>query len=349
MNAPERIRLTEFSHGGGCGCKIAPAILSEILASTPIRGLPKDLLVGTETSDDAAVYRLNDTQALVATTDFFTPIVDDPYDFGRIAATNALSDIYAMGGRPILALAIVGMPLDKLPVSVIQKILEGGESVCAQAGIPIAGGHSIDTLEPIYGLVGLGLVHPDKVKRNSTALAGDVLVLGKPLGVGILSAALKKGTLSEAGYRAMLATTTQLNTPGVALAEMPEVHAVTDVTGFGLAGHLLEVLRGSKLAGEVRFNSLPVMAEALEWAKQGVATGASDRNWKGYGQEVQLAAGAPEWQRKLLSDPQTSGGLLVACAPRAEKAVLAEFATRGFAKARTIGRLSAGAPRLVIT
>ena len=349
MNAPERIRLTEFSHGGGCGCKIAPALLTQILASTPIRGLPRDLLVGTETSDDAAVYRLNDTQALVATTDFFTPIVDDPYDFGRIAATNALSDIYAMGGRPILALAIVGMPLDKLPVSVIQKILEGGESVCAQAGIPIAGGHSIDTLEPIYGLVGLGLVHPDKVKRNSTALAGDVLVLGKPLGVGILSAALKKGTLSEAGYRAMLATTTQLNTPGVALAEMPEVHAVTDVTGFGLAGHLLEVLRGSKLAGEVRFNSLPVMAEALEWAKQGVATGASDRNWKGYGQEVQLAAGAPEWQRKLLSDPQTSGGLLVACAPRAEKAVLAEFATRGFAKARTIGRLSAGAPRLVIT
>ena len=345
----DKIRLTEFSHGGGCGCKIAPAILSEILATTPMRGLPRDLLVGTETSDDAAVYRLNDTQALVATTDFFTPIVDDPYDFGRIAATNALSDIYAMGGRPILALAIVGMPLDKLPVSVIQKILEGGESVCAQAGIPIAGGHSIDTLEPIYGLVGLGLVHPDKVKRNSTALAGDVLVLGKPLGVGILSAALKKGTLSEAGYRAMLATTTQLNTPGVALAEMPEVHAVTDVTGFGLAGHLLEVLRGSKLAGEVRFNSLPVMAEALEWAKQGVATGASDRNWKGYGQEVQLAAGAPEWQRKLLSDPQTSGGLLVACAPRAEKAVLAEFATRGFAKARTIGRLSAGAPRLVIT
>jgi selenide,water dikinase len=349
MNAPERIRLTEFSHGGGCGCKIAPAILSEILATTPMRGLPRDLLVGNETSDDAAVYRLSATQALVATTDFFTPIVDDPHDFGRIAAANALSDIYAMGGKPIMALAIVGMPLEKLPVSAIRKILEGGEAVCAQAGIPIAGGHSIDTLEPIYGLVGLGLVHPDKVKRNSTALAGDVLVLGKPLGVGILSAALKKGTLSEAGYRAMLATTTQLNTPGVALAEMPEVHAVTDVTGFGLAGHLLEVLRGSKLAGEVRFNSLPVMAEALEWAKQGVATGASDRNWKGYGQEVQLAAGAPEWQRKLLSDPQTSGGLLVACAPRAEKAVLAEFATRGFAKARTIGRLSAGAPRLVIT
>jgi len=348
MNAPERIRLTEYSHGGGCGCKIAPALLSEILASTPIRGLPKDLLVGTESSDDAAVYRLNDTQALVATTDFFTPIVDDPYDFGRIAATNALSDIYAMGGKPLLALAIVGMPLDKLPVSVIRRILEGGESVCAAVGIPIAGGHSIDTLEPIYGLVGLGLVHPDKVKKNSTARAGDVLVLGKPLGIGILSAALKKGKLSEAGYRAMLACTTQLNTPGEALAEMPEVHAVTDVTGFGLAGHLLEILRGSKLAGEVRFDSLPMIAEALEWVKQGVATGASDRNWKGYGEDVQLPAGAPDWMRKLLSDPQTSGGLLVACAPQAEQAVLAEFSKRGFAEARTVGRLSAGAPRLAI-
>ena len=348
MNAPERIRLTEYSHGGGCGCKIAPALLSEILASTPIRGLPTELLVGTETSDDAAVYRLNDTQALVATTDFFTPIVDDPYDFGRIAATNALSDIYAMGGRPIMALAIVGMPLEKLPVSVIQKILEGGESVCAQAGIPIAGGHSIDTLEPIYGLVGLGLVHPDKVKKNSTARAGDVLVLGKPLGIGILSAALKKGKLSEAGYRAMLACTTQLNTPGEALAEMPEVHAVTDVTGFGLAGHLLEILRGSKLAGEVRFDSLPMIAEALEWVKQGVATGASDRNWKGYGEDVQLPAGAPDWMRKLLSDPQTSGGLLVACAPQAEQAVLAEFSKRGFAEARTVGRLQAGAARLTV-
>jgi selenide,water dikinase len=349
MNAPERIRLTEFSHGGGCGCKIAPALLTQILASTPIRGLPRDLLVGTETSDDAAVYRLNDTQALVATTDFFTPIVDDPYDFGRISATNALSDIYAMGGRPFMALAIVGMPLDKLPVSVIQKILEGGEAVCAQAGIPIAGGHSIDTLEPIYGLVGLGLVHPDKVKKNSTARAGDVLVLGKPLGVGILSAVLKKGKLSEAGYRALLASTTQLNTPGEALADMADVHAVTDITGFGLAGHLLEMLRGSKLAGEVRFDSLPVMAEALEWVKQGVATGASDRNWKGYGAEVQLPAGAPQWMRKLISDPQTSGGLLVACAPQAEKAVLAEFAKRGFAEARTIGQLSAGAPRLTIS
>jgi selenide, water dikinase len=348
MNAPEKIRLTAFSHGGGCGCKIAPAVLSEILASTPIRGLPPELLVGTETSDDAAVYRLNDDQALVATTDFFTPIVDDPHDFGRIAATNALSDIYAMGGKPILALAIVGMPLDKLPVSVIQQILEGGESVCAAAGIPIAGGHSIDTLEPIYGLVGLGLVHPGKVKKNSGARVGDLLVLGKPLGVGILSAVLKKGKISEAGYRQMIEVTTQLNTPGEALADMPSVHALTDVTGFGLAGHLLEIARGSKLAAEVTFDDLPMIDEVLEWAKQGVATGASDRNWNGYGADVRMPAGAPDWMRKLLSDPQTSGGLLVACAPQAEAAVLKAFADRGFARARTIGRMTVGAPRLAI-
>ncbi len=346
MNAPERIRLTEFSHGGGCGCKIAPAILSEILASTPIRGLPKDLLVGTETADDAAVYRLNDTQALVATTDFFTPIVDDPFDFGRIAATNAISDVYAMGGRPIFALAIVGMPLEKLPVSVIQKILEGGESVCAAAGIPIAGGHSIDTLEPIYGLVALGIVDPRNVKRNSTAKAGDSLILGKPLGIGILSAALKKGKLSESGYRAMLDWTTRLNTPGEALADMPGVHALTDVTGFGLAGHLLEILRGSRLAGEVNFDAVPVIGEALDWAKQGVATGASDRNWKGYGNEVALPAGFAEWKRKLLCDPQTSGGLLVSCAPAAVPRVLAEFQQRGFAETQVIGKVVKGEPRL---
>ena len=349
MNAPEKIRLTEFSHGGGCGCKIAPAVLSEILASTPIRGLPKELLVGTETADDAAVYRLNDEQALVATTDFFTPIVDDPHDFGRIAATNALSDVYAMGGRPILALAIVGMPLDQLPVAVIQRILEGGESVCAAAGIPIAGGHSIDTLEPIYGLVALGLVHPDKVKKNSGARAGDVLVLGKPLGVGILSAALKKGKISAAGYRQMLEYTTQLNTPGEALAGMPGVHALTDVTGFGLAWHLLEILRGSKLSAEVTFDAVPVIAEALEWARQGVATGASERNLKSHGHEVGLPAGFPDWKRNLLTDPQTSGGLLVACAPQAQAEVLRAFTARGFTEARTIGRLTAGAPRLTIT
>ncbi len=348
MNAPERIRLTEFSHGGGCGCKIAPAVLSEILSAAPLRGLPKDLLVGTETADDAAVYRLNDSQALVATTDFFTPIVDDPFDFGRIAATNAISDVYAMGGRPIFALAILGMPLEKLPLGVIRKILEGGESVCAAAGIPIAGGHSIDTLEPIYGLVALGLVHPKNIKKNSTAKAGDVLILGKPLGIGILSAALKQGKLSDAGYRAMLDWTTRLNTPGEALAGMAGVHALTDVTGFGLAGHLLEILRGSGLAGEVRFDALPVIAEALDWVKQGLATGASERNWKGYGREVALPADFPDWKRKLLCDPQTSGGLLVSCAPHAVDAVLAAFNDGGFAQAVVIGELTTGGARLSV-
>jgi selenide, water dikinase len=347
MNAPERIRLTEFSHGGGCGCKIAPAVLSEILAAAPIRGIPKELLVGTETADDAAVYKLNDTQALVATTDFFTPVVDDPYDFGRIAATNAISDVYAMGARPIMALALVGMPLEKLPVSVIRRVLEGGESVCAAAGIPIAGGHSIDTLEPIYGLVALGLVHPDKVKRNSSAKAGDKLILGKPLGIGVLSAALKKGKLSESGYRQMIEWTTKLNTPGEALADMPGVHALTDVTGFGLAGHLLEICRGSRLSAEVDFSAVPVIAEALDWAKQGVATGASERNWKGYGHEVQLSG--EEWKRKLLTDPQTSGGLLVACAADAVPQVLSEFEKRGFSGARVIGSLAAGPARLTVT
>jgi selenide,water dikinase len=349
MNAPAgKFRLTDLSHGGGCGCKMAPAVLSEILASTPIRGLPQDLLVGTATSDDAAVYRLNDRQAIVATTDFFTPIVDDPYDFGRIAATNAISDVYAMGATPIFALAVVGMPLEKLPVAMIQRILAGGESVCAAAGIPIAGGHSIDTLEPIYGLVALGLVHPDHVKRNSTARAGDALILGKPLGVGILSAALKRQKLSDAGYHAMLASTTQLNTPGIALGELDEVHALTDVTGFGLAGHLLEICRGSSVSAQVKFDALPLIPGALEWAQQGIATGASERNWQSYGHDVALPADAPEWVKKLVTDPQTSGGLLVACAPQAADRVLEEFRRQGFASAARIGSLSEGPARVSV-
>jgi selenide, water dikinase len=349
MNAPtDLIRLTQFSHGGGCGCKIAPALLTEILAKAPIRGLPAELMVGIEPGDDAAVYRLNDSQALVATTDFFTPIVDDPYDFGRIAATNALSDVYAMGGTPIFALAIVGMPIEKLPVEAIQKIIAGGESVCAKAGIPIAGGHSIDTLEPIYGLVALGLVHPDKVKRNDRARAGDSLVLGKPLGVGILSAALKQGKLFPAGYKQMLAATTLLNTPGTRLADMDAVHAMTDVTGFGLAGHLLGICRGSKLGAEVRFDSVPLLPEALEWARQGVATGASDRNWKSYGHEVRLPEGFADWKRKLITDPQTSGGLLVACSPEAEAQVIAQFRRDGFTHAAKIGAMRSGDARLSV-
>src|SRR5690349_4805496 len=227
LNAITDIRLTSFSHGGGCGCKIAPGVLSDILRNARTPFIPPQLLVGIETGDDAAVYQLNDSQALIATTDFFMPIVDDPYDFGRIAATNAISDVYAMGGTPIMALAIVGMPIDRLPVEIIRSILDGGQSVCEAARIPIAGGHTIDSVEPIYGLVVMGLVHPDRIKKNAGARAGDKLILGKPLGVGVLSAAVKKNKLGAAGYEQLIASTTKLNTPGALLSELPGVHAMT--------------------------------------------------------------------------------------------------------------------------
>jgi len=327
-------------------------VLSRIIAESPLKTLPADLLVGVETGDDAAVYRLNESQAVVATTDFFMPIVDDARDFGRIAAANALSDVYAMGGRPIFALAIVGMPLAKLPEDVIHTILEGGASICAEAGIPIAGGHSIDAPEPMYGLVGLGIVHPDKVKRNSGARAGDLLVLGKPLGIGILSAALKKELLSSAGYDEMVRWTTKLNVTGTALADLAGVHAVTDVTGFGFAGHLLEICRGSQLDCTVGFDQLPLIAEAVAHLKAGIATGASARNWASYGEAVALPANMPEWQQKMITDPQTSGGLLVACAPDCVDAVLAAFHADGFDRAAVIGRFAAlggVSPRLTIT
>jgi selenide,water dikinase len=342
------VRLTQFSHGGGCGCKISPAILSEILANMPVGASYPDLLVGTESSDDAAVYRLNDSQAIVATTDFFMPIVDDAFDFGRIAATNAISDIYAMGAQPIMALAIVGMPVGKLPVETIRDILRGGESVCRAAGIPVGGGHSIDSPEPIYGLVALGIVHPGKVKRNDQARAGDVLILGKGLGVGIMSAALKKGELSEEGYRQMVGSTTQLNTPGSALAAMQGVHALTDVTGFGLLGHLLEICRGSGLGAQVDFGRLPILPAALELVQRGHAPGAVDRNWASYGHEVELLADMPEWQRKLLCDPQTSGGLLVSCAADDADRVLEVFRQEGFGYASVIGNMEEGAAKVSV-
>lgn len=342
------IKLTQFSHGGGCGCKISPAILSQLLADSPLRSIPKELLVGTESSDDAAVYQLNDEQALIATTDFFTPIVDQPHDFGRIAATNAISDIYAMGGKPIMALAIVGMPLDKLPLEVIKQILAGGESVCAAAGIPIAGGHSIDVLEPIYGLVVLGLIHPKKVKRNNGAQAGDKIILGKPLGVGILSAALKKDLLDEAGYQAMLGYTTQLNAVGVQLSECEGVNALTDVTGFGLAGHLLEICRGSQLKATVEFNQVPMIDQAIPFVQNGIFTGASSRNWAGYGNEVEISKHLPSWVQNLITDPQTSGGLLVTCQADQELNVLRIFQEAGFLEAKTIGQLSPGESKLAL-
>jgi selenide,water dikinase len=341
-------RLTSLSHGGGCGCKIAPAVLSNLLKrSMPLPTFP-DLLVGTETADDAAVYRLNDEQAIIATTDFFMPIVDDPYDFGRIAATNALSDVYAMGGKPILALALVGMPINVLPHDVIAAVLRGGEDVCTQAGIPVAGGHSIDSVEPIYGLAALGVVHPQRVKRNAAAQAGDVLVLGKPLGVGVLSAALKKNQLSDAGYAQMIESTTKLNRPGTALAALPGVHALTDVTGFGLLGHALEMARGAGLGARVRYADLPWLDGVDAFAAAGVFTGASGRNWASYGEQVQLADGLPATARALLTDPQTSGGLLVACTPDTVDEVLAIFRDDGFARATVIGEMTGGPARIEV-
>ncbi|HJV52510.1 MAG TPA: selenide, water dikinase SelD [Noviherbaspirillum sp.] len=344
MNLPSDtdIKLTSFSHGGGCGCKIAPGVLAEILKKSSGFPVPKELMVGIETADDAAVYKLNDEQALIATTDFFMPIVDDPYDFGRIAATNAISDVYAMGGTPIMALALVGMPINKLPPDIIGKILQGGETVCAQAGIPVAGGHTIDSVEPIYGLVALGLVHPSRVKRNADARAGDKLILGKPLGVGVLSAALKKNALDAAGYTAMIDNTTKLNTPGKSLSALPGVHAMTDVTGFGLLGHTLEMARGAGLRARLSMPKIPLLPQVRQLAEQGCVTGASGRNWAGYGKDVTLSGAITPVDQMLLTDPQTSGGLLVACDAGSVDEVLALFAREGFAHAAVIGEMAAG-------
>jgi selenide,water dikinase len=324
-------------------------LLSEILAQSPMTGVFPNLLVGNESADDAAVYKINDTQAIVATTDFFMPIVDDPFDFGRIAATNAISDIYAMGAKPFMALALLGVPVGKMPVDMIGRICAGGKAVCDAAGIPIAGGHSIDSPEPIYGLVALGLIHPDKVKRNDRAKAGDVLILGKGLGVGIMSAALKKGELRPKAYEQMIDACTRLNTPGLALSDMAGVHALTDVTGFGLLGHLLEICRGSKLKATLQFAKVPVLSAAKHLAEQGYVTGASDRNWASYGSHVRLPESAPDWQRKMLTDPQTAGGLLVACDAASAPAVLAIFHEQGFKDAAVIGAFDAGTPAIEVS
>ena len=343
------IRLTQFSHGGGCGCKISPQVLASILGNVPHKALFPALLVGAETSDDAAVYRLNDQQALVATTDFFMPIVDDAHDFGRIAATNALSDIYAMGATPIMALAIVGMPVNQLPLESIRQILAGGEAVCAAAGIPLAGGHSIDSPEPIYGLVAMGLVHPDRIKRNSQAQAGDHLVLGKPLGIGILAQAMKKGLLDGEGYRQLIAVCTRLNTVGSQLASLESVHALTDVTGFGLAGHLLEMCRAASLRAEVSMTRIPLLPAARHWAEQGLGPGAIERNLQSVGQEMIVDPALPDWQKRLLADPQTSGGLLVSVSDQGLAQVLALFHAAGFVEACSIGRMVSGKAGLRVT
>lgn len=344
----DAVRLTSLAHGGGCGCKISPNVLSELLSAMPSMQGYANLLVGTDTSDDAAVYKLNDQQALIATTDFFMPIVDDPYDFGRIAATNALSDVYAMGGTPIMALAIVGMPINTMDKNDIAQILKGGADVCKAAGIPVAGGHSIDSVEPIYGLAAMGLVHPDQVRKNASAKVGDVLILGKALGVGIMSAAFKKNELADEDYAAMVSSTTQLNTPGIKLATLPGVHALTDVTGFGLLGHTWEIARGSDLHCILNFADLPWLPNVPELAQQGFITGASERNWESYGQHVQLPTDFTHTQRAMLTDPQTSGGLLVSCSPDEVNNVLALFHEEGFEYACVIGETQVGTASVTI-
>ncbi len=335
-------RLTSLAHGGGCGCKIAPGVLESVLKGAAPGLIPPELLVGIETSDDAAVYQLNERQAVVATTDFFMPVVDDPHDFGRIAAANAISDVYAMGGTPIFALALVGMPVNQLSTETIGKILDGGAAACRAAGIPIAGGHTIDSVEPIYGLVAIGLVDPAHLKRNSEAQAGDVLILGKPLGVGVFSAALKKEKLDAAAYARMIAATTRLNTPGPELARLPGVHAMTDVTGFGLGGHGWEMARGSGLSLRIDWATVPLLEGARELAEAGFVTGASGRNWASYGAHIRFDREMSAVDQALLSDPQTSGGLLVACAPEAAEAALEIFRRHGFAEAAVIGVVEAG-------
>lgn len=341
MNGSEP-RLTSLAHGGGCGCKLSPAVLQSLLAETPQAGPFAQLLVGAETADDAAVWQVDERTCVIATTDFFTPIVDDPRDFGRIAATNAISDVYAMGGRPVMALAILGMPVDRLPAEAVRAILAGGAEACAGAGIPVAGGHSIDTPEPIYGLAVIGLCSPERIRRNTMAQAGDTLLLTKPLGVGIYSAVLKKGALDDESYAEMIGSTTLLNRIGADLARHEHVHAMTDVTGFGLLGHALEMARGSGVGIELEADKVPLLRRAEAWARAGHVTGASKRNWASYGAEVALPQGAPDWLRHLLTDPQTSGGLLVSCAAGKADEIVAEVRKAGHPAAAIVGRIGSG-------
>jgi selenide, water dikinase len=335
-------RLTSLAHGGGCGCKLAPSVLQQLLLGQPEAAPYAQLLVGTETGDDAAVWQIDEKHCIVATTDFFMPVVDDPHDFGRIAAANALSDVYAMGGKPVMALAILGMPLGKLPVETVRAILQGGASTCAEAGIPIAGGHSIDAPEPIYGLAVVGLCSPDHIKRNSGALPGDALILTKGIGVGVYSAAFKKEALSEDAYAEMIASTTLLNRVGHELAQDEDVHGVTDVTGFGLLGHSLELARGGGVHLDISYGRIPFLKQAEALAKAGYVTGASARNWSSYGDAIVLPPDLADWRRALLTDPQTSGGLLVACSAERADAIRAFIERSGYPRASIIGSVSAG-------
>jgi selenide,water dikinase len=338
------VRLTSLAHGGGCGCKLAPAVLQQLLAGQQGTAAYAQLLVGTETGDDAAVWQIDDQHCIIATTDFFMPMVDDPRDFGRIAAANALSDVYAMGGKPILALAILGMPLGKLPVETVREILRGGASICAEAGIPVAGGHSIDAPEPIYGLAVIGLCSPAHIRRNSGARPGDALILTKGIGIGVYSAAFKKEALGDDAYAEMIASATLLNRVGLSLAQDEDVHGMTDVTGFGLLGHSLELARGGGISLDIRYDRVPFLAQAEALAEAGYATGASQRNWSSYGEGIVLPPELPAWRRTLLTDPQTSGGLLVACAAARAESIRATIEGAGYPRASIIGSVANGDP-----
>jgi selenide, water dikinase len=348
MNIQQPVRLSHLSHGGGCGCKLAPSVLQQLLSGHPATTPYKQLLVGFETGDDAAVWETERDNCLIATTDFFMPMVDDPHDFGRIAATNAISDVYAMGGTPILALAILGMPVNTIPTETVREILDGGASVCKEAGIPVAGGHSIDSPEPIYGLAVIGVAPKSNIRRNADARTGDKLILTKALGVGIYSAAFKKGALDLAGYDELIATTTLLNKVGTKLAQNSAVHAMTDVTGFGLLGHALEMARGSRKTIVISAQSLPWLTEAATLAQRGFVTGASSRNWKSFDHHVVLPEATKDWQRLLYCDPQTSGGLLIACSAEHVATLRDRIVADGYPSASIIGEVKEGRPQIIV-
>ncbi len=335
-------KLTKYSHGAGCGCKIAPQVLDDILGQNRENLFP-DLLVGNQDKDDAAVFDLGDGTAVISTTDFFMPIVDDPYNFGRIAAVNAISDIYAMGGNPMMAIAILGWPINEIPTAVAHQVIEGARFVCKQAHIPLAGGHSIDSIEPIFGLAVTGKVAVKNLKKNKGARPGDVLFLTKPLGVGIITTALKKNLLIEEGAKLALASMTQLNDVGTLLATLKGVHAMTDVTGFGLLGHLIEMCEASETSAEINFEAIPQLPYLQSYLDQGSYPGGTTRNWESYGEKVDLKN---KNHRLILADPQTSGGLLVAVAPESTIDFLKLVKTVGLELA-AIGNMQQGKSKRV--
>ena len=344
--SPDTVKLTAYSHGAGCGCKIAPKVLDAILTSNIAMPDNDKLIVGNHTKDDAAVYDLGNGTALISTTDFFMPIVDDPFEFGRIASANAISDVYAMGGKPILAIAILGWPINVLPPAIAQKVIEGSRSICMEAGIPLAGGHSIDSPEPIFGLAVNGLVAVEHIKQNNLAKEGDLLFLTKALGVGILTTAEKKGILEEEHKGVAAKQMMQLNKIGEALGKLQGVHAMTDVTGFGLLGHLAEMAEGSGLSATIDFNHVPMIIDTLQtYTLQGSVPGGTHRNWDSYGDKI---GGLSDYQKAILADPQTSGGLLVAVDPTAADDVKNILKQNGLEKFATpIGSLQKQTEKII--